>query len=377
MLSTLRIEFHRIFNMRTTILFFSQIAASLYFSCEYNSAFPIDNGFGTFFRTFTIFGTYIMTLMGFLTFTDASTTRLFFNDREKLTKPTNSSTGFYLVSRLRGIMGWGCHPLFKIGYFIKTIVSRLFLLDFYFISFFVVTYGGARIFGVAFTSQERLVLFDFVVFVIVLLNFFYVAGLVLYVLNKYKGFPIRKKKIETIEVIIPDQLKRNNILFILMNREKQEKIFQGLIQGNRHVLDRDSHLIMPGEVTASLFIDYACREKKIDKNKVLSNLEILNIPESGLKKKISGFSLDEKKMLISAIVFADGRDIVLYDFLKGVSESFEKQFLELLSREDYFVRRVIYMSSDMYSTYASLDNRELDIDYYILFQFEPKELSLR
>ncbi len=378
MLSTIRFELHRIFSLRTIILFFIQIAASLFFAWEYKRAFPIESGFCTFLRTFTIFGTYIMILMGFLTFPDASTNRLFFNDREKLTKTTDSYTGFNIFSRLRGIMGWGCHPLInKKSFFIKTIVSRLLLLDFYFLAFFVVTYGGAGIFGIAFTYEERLVLFDFVVFVIVLLNFFYAAGLVLYIINKYKGIPLRKKKIEKIEVIIPDQLKRNNILFILMNKYKQGKIIQGLLQGNRHVLDRDSHLIMPGEVRASVFIDYSCREKKIDKDKVLSNLEILNIPESRLKKKISGFSRDEKKMLICAIVFADGRDIVLYDFLKGLSESFEKLFLELLSREDYFVRRVIYMSSDMYSTYASLDKRELDIDNYILFQFEPKELSLR
>ena len=65
----------------------------------------------------------------------------------------------------------------------------------------------------------------------------------------------------------------------------QEMIFQGLIQGNRTALDKDSQLIMPGEVTASLFIDYAYRENKIIRDKVLSNLEILNIPETRLKKK--------------------------------------------------------------------------------------------
>ncbi len=269
--------------------------------------------------------------------------------------------------------------IYKKSFFIKTIISRLFLLDFYFLAFFVVTYGGAGIFGIAFTSEESLVLFDFVMLSIGLLNFFYGAGLVLYLINKYQGIPLRKKKIEKIDLIITDQIKRNHILFILVNKKKQEMIFQALIQGNRNALDKDSHLIMPGEVSASLFIDYACREKKINRNNVLSNLEILNIPGSVLQKKIAGFSRDEKKMLISAIVFADGRDkdIVLYDFLKGVSESIEKQFLELLSREDYFLRRVIYMSGDMYSTYASLDKRELDIENYVLFQSEPKILSLR
>ncbi len=377
MLFTIRIEFHRVFNRRNIILFFIQIFSSLYFAWEYKNTFPIESGFGILFRTFTIFGTCIMSLMGFLTFPDASITGLFFNAREKLTKKTNSFTVFNLVSRLRGIMGWGCHPLFKKSFFIKTIISRLLLLDFYFLAFFVVTYGGAGIFGIAFTYEESLVLIDFVVFVIVLLNFFYAAGLVLYIINKYKGIPLRKKNIEKIELIIPDQLKRNNILFILINKDKQEKIFQGLRQGNRYALDKDSHLIMPGEVTASLFIDYACREKKINRDKVLSNLEILNIPKPRLKKKISGFSRDERKMLISAIVFADGRDIVLYDFLKGVSESFEKLFFDLLSREDYFIRRVIYMSSEIWSTSTSLDKRELDIENYKLFQFEPKVLSLR
>jgi hypothetical protein len=98
-----------------------------------------------------------------------------------------------------------------------------------------------------------------------------------------------------------------------------------------------------------------------------------------LDKKISAFSRDEKKMLISAIVFADesDNDIVLYDFLKGVSVNVEKQFFELLSREDSLFRRVIYISSEIWDTCDSLDNRELDIDDYELFQFEPKLLSLR
>ena len=268
--------------------------------------------------------------------------------------------------------------IFKIDSFIKTIVSRLLLLDFYFFAFFVVTYGGAGILGIDFTSQENLVLFNFVMVSIGLLNFFYGAGMVLFVIKKYKGIPLRKKQIEKIELIIPSQLKRKNILFILVNKDKQEKIFQASIQGkNRHALDRDSHLIMPGEVRASLFIDYACRAMKIEKDKVLSNLEILNISNIRLKRKISHFSQDEKKMLISAVVFADERDIVLHDFLKGVSESVETLFLELLSREDYFIRRVIYMSSDIYGTYASLDKRDLDIENYKLFQFEPKLFSLR
>jgi len=269
--------------------------------------------------------------------------------------------------------------IYKRSFFIKTIISRLLLLDSYFLVFFAVTYESAEIFGIEFTSEERLVLFNFVKFSIVLLNFFYAAGLLLYVINKYKGIPLQKKKIEKIEPTILDQIKRNNILFILVNKEKREMIFQGLIKGNRHALDKDSHLIMPGEVTASLFIDYACRETKINRDKVLSNLEILNIPESKLQKKISGLSIDEKKMLISAIVFAyeGDKDIVLYDFLKGVSGRFEKQFLDLLSREDSFIRRVIYMSSEIWSTADSLDKRELDIENYKLFQFEPRVLSLR
>ncbi len=342
MLLTIRIEFFRIFNLRNIILFFIQIFASLYFACEYKNTFPIDSGFGTLFRTFTIVGTCIMILMGFLTFPEAS-----FN------------------------------PLFRKSSFIKIIVSRLLLLDIYFLTFFVVTYCGAGIFWIAFTSEERLVLFDFVVFALVLLNVFFGAGLVLYVIDKNKGIPLRKKKIEKIELIIPDQLKKNHILFILVNKEKQEKIFQALRQGDRHALDKDSHLIMPGEVRASLFIDYACREKKINRDKVLSNLEILKMHESKMQEKISGFSRDEKKMLISAIVFADERDIVLYDFLKGVSESFEKPFSDLLSREDYFIHRVIYMSSEIWRTSASLEKQELDIKNYKLYQLVPQVLSLR
>jgi hypothetical protein len=348
MLLTLRIEIHRIFNPRNIILFFCQIFASLYFAWEYKSAFPIDSGFGSFIRTFTIFGAFIMMLMGFLTF------------------PAEGINGF-----------------FKKGHFIKTILSRLLVLDIYFLIFYGISYRCARVLGIDFTSEEIRVFFTYMQSSIALLNFFYAAGLGLNGLNKYKESTFRKKKIKTVIPGIPDDLKRNNMLFILVNKEKQQTIFDALRRGDCIAMDRNLHLIMPDEVRAFRFIDYACREKKIDRKKAAANIEKFNISKQRLKKKLSYFSDDEKKMLLTAIVFADSesekKDIVLNDFLKGVSRNFEESFFKFLGLDVvyFYNRRIIYISSDMYTSASSLYKKSIDVENYFLFQFMPQMVSLR
>ena len=348
MVLLIRIELKRIFTLRHAFLFFIQVVASLYFAFEYKHAVPIDSGFGTFIRTFTIFGAIIMIVMGFLTFPDVCI---------------------------------GC--LLKKICIIKTIVSRLLVLDVYFFVFYGLTYGCARVSGIDFTSEESRVFLSYVETSIVFLTLFFASGLIVNVLKKYIERYFRNKKIKTRIPIIPNDLKRNNVLFILVNKEKQQTIFDSFRRGDRMALDMNLHLIMPNEVRADRYIDYLCRENKIARKKVDEYIKKFNIPKQRLQKKLSDFSDDEKKMLLSAVVFADPenekKDIVFNDFLKDASGEFEESFFNILGLDVvyFYHRKIIYISSHMYTSASSLYKISVDVENYRLFQFYPTSVSVR
>ena len=348
MVLPIRIELKQIFNMRHTFLFFIQVVASLYFSFEYKHAVPIDSGFGTFIRTFTIFGAIIMIVMGFITFPDVCI---------------------------------GCF-LKKIC-IIKTIVSRLLVLDVYFFVFYGLTYGCARVSGIFFTSEESRVFLSYVETSIVLLTLFFASGLIVDVVKKYIERYLRNKKIKTRIPDIPVDLKRGNVLFILVNKEIQQTIFDSFRRVDRMALDKNSHLIMPDEVRANRYIDYVCRANKIARKKVDEYIEKFKIPKKRLQKKLTDFSDDEKKILLSAVVFSDPeneeKDIVFNDFLKGASGEFEESFFKFLRFDvsNFLNRQVIYISSHMYTSASSLYKRSIDVENYRLFQLYPPMVSVR
>ena len=191
----------------------------------------------------------------------------------------------------------------------------------------------------------------------------------------------RKKKVKGESLKIPTDIKRNNMLFLLVNKEKQGHLFETMKHKNYSTLEFASHSIIYKELTAECFINYVCRENRIEKDQVTANLEELNVWEADLQKHLSDYTVEDKKKLICSIVFADakskGRDIIINDFIKGVSNGFEKQFLTLASREIAAGRRIIYISSHMYSPAASFLKRDMEVKNYQPFQLYPQKISLR
>jgi hypothetical protein len=188
----------------------------------------------------------------------------------------------------------------------------------------------------------------------------------------------RDKKITVEAPEISGNIRQGHMLFLLVNKHKQVEIVNALKQGKRSHLHRESHRIMNEEVTARRFIDYACREKKIDKSKVMENLELFAVQEKDLHRTLSKYSEESKRKLICSLVFAEANEVIIIDdFIKGVSAELEKQFLDLAAREAKIDRRIVYIGSEIYTPTSSLIKLDMNIKIYRPFQLEPQQVSLR
>lgn len=207
-----------------------------------------------------------------------------------------------------------------------------------------------------------------------------VAVMVIYItiLASLARWPKRKKKITVEPPVSIGNIRQGHILFLLVNKNKQEERVNALKQGNRSNLHRESHRIMNEEVTVSRFIDYACREKKIEKNKVMENLELFAVQEKDFHRKLGKHSEESKRKLICSLVFAEANEVMIIDnFIKGASAEFEQQFLSLATREAKNDRRIVYIDSEIYTPSSSFIKLDINIKNYRPFQLEPQQVRLR
>lgn len=188
----------------------------------------------------------------------------------------------------------------------------------------------------------------------------------------------RRKKAIAPAPAIPGNVRRNCMLFLLVNKEKQETLFRSLAREHPHTLDTTSHGVLNGEVTAHRFIDFACHVKGVKKEVVNAYLERLKF-QAVTRLKLAHYPDEEKKKLICAVVFATEKEdvFVLNDFLKGVSNDFERLFLDMAAEEAAAGRRLIYVSSRMYAPTSSFIKQEVIVKSYQPFQLEPQKISLR
>jgi len=189
----------------------------------------------------------------------------------------------------------------------------------------------------------------------------------------------RKKPVEGEAPEIPGKVKRSNMIFLLTGKDKQEHLFETLRRDdtNRLFLDAASHTVLSEEVTASGFINFACSRWNIKKDEVKKNLELLGVGETDTRKKVSFLPGETRKKVICAIVFAGGKDVIMNDFIRGVSQAFEKQFLTLVAGAAAAGRTIVYVSSEIYSPASSLLKQDIDLKNYQLFQVDPQTISLR
>lgn len=189
----------------------------------------------------------------------------------------------------------------------------------------------------------------------------------------------RDKTVEGEAPSIPGKVKRGNILFLLVGKDKRDHLFETLKRDgtNRLFLDAASHTVLSEEVTVSGFINFTCSRWNIQKNVVKKNLELLGIGETDTRKKVSFLPGETRKKVICAVVFAGGKDVIMNDFIRGVSQAFEKQFLTLVAGAAAAGRTIVYVSSEIYSPASSLLKQDIDLKNYQLFQVEPQTISLR
>ncbi|MCU0287688.1 MAG: hypothetical protein MUF15_15015, partial [Acidobacteria bacterium] len=189
-----------------------------------------------------------------------------------------------------------------------------------------------------------------------------------------------QKKVKKIPGVIgvTETYKPGFILFLLVNKKKQDEVVNSFKQGKRKFLHRTSHLILNKEVTGRNFVNYACHEKEIERHKVIANIKSLGITEDDLNVKISKLTEEKKRKIICALIFAEEGDcFVINDFIKGASYEFEKQFLELVSQEVNLKRKIIYIGTEIYTPGSSLIKWDIKIDTYQRFHLDPKKISLR
>jgi hypothetical protein len=103
----------------------------------------------------------------------------------------------------------------------------------------------------------------------------------------------------------------------------------------------------------------------------------MGLRETELREKLSAFPEESKKKLVFSFAVARGKNLLIDEFIKGVSHEFEKQFLHFLSRAVASGLKVAYISSEMFTPASSLLKRDMDIGDCQLFHLDPKKISLR
>ncbi len=187
----------------------------------------------------------------------------------------------------------------------------------------------------------------------------------------------RKKADISSQPRLPSEFARNSILFLLVNPERQQEMFDSFKDGSFGLLDLKSRDPYIEDVSVKAFINYSCRQKGIDRDEILRNLKEFKISKSDLNEKLSSFPIEQIKRIVASIVLAEKKDtIVINDFIKNEAREFENQFLKILSRVAQSGKKIIYLSSDIYSP-SSTFNGDIKIDSYKTFQVDPQTISLR
>jgi hypothetical protein len=200
--------------------------------------------------------------------------------------------------------------------------------------------------------------------------YFFLLITLLVVLNRKKPEKFDKPK-------LPADLAKNSILFLLVNPERQREMFESFKDGTAAILDVSSRDPYIEDISLNTFIRFCCKQKGINRDEVIKNLKVFKINRSNLNDRLSSFKFEQIKKIVASIALAEKKDtIVINDFIKNEAREFENQFLKILSQVAATGKKIIYLSSDIYSP-SSTFNGDIKIDSYKTFQVDPQTISLR
>ncbi len=175
----------------------------------------------------------------------------------------------------------------------------------------------------------------------------------------------------------PPLSKPGKVLYVFTSGDKREKYLQSLEPDEWVRLNPGTMELFPGEVRAGTYIRHVCRENKLDKGEVLSDLGLFKPDNSFMKRRLGNCTVEEKQKLLCVLAFADKRNAAFNDFAQGVPEAFERTFLRLLSRESLAGKRMMYISSRMYTPLLSMERRLSEKSEYRIFAVNPLSVSMK
>jgi hypothetical protein len=84
-----------------------------------------------------------------------------------------------------------------------------------------------------------------------------------------------------------------------------------------------------------------------------------------------------KKIYCAAILAEDNDTIIINDFLKGMSKTFEQRFIDILCGPRLHSKKILYLSSEMYMSSAYIENQLEDDEKLEVYQVDIRKVSLR
>lgn len=132
----------------------------------------------------------------------------------------------------------------------------------------------------------------------------------------------------------------------------------------------------PG-VSLRFWLDFHCKRNHIEVDDVIEKLELMEVSPFDLSRKIKSLGEEVFNKAYLALQFSKNhRIVVLDDFIKKETRTFELQFLKFL---EVFgdTKVIVYLSDEMYMSASKIEEELKSSGGFEIYQIEPSKVSLR
>jgi hypothetical protein len=205
----------------------------------------------------------------------------------------------------------------------------------------------------------------------IILTIFYIF--LLFLLN----YKIHCKRFKTGEYKKPqiDFKEGQNSIFVLCkDNQIKDEIFRYYEQQNAICLDKiNTKDFRFYGIGLEYMFNYLCRISGVDKEIASENLALLGITDLNRESHEHDTIL---KIYTAIKITADSEFIVLNDFLKKESRNLEENVFELLTNLEMAGKKIIYLSTEMYYTKASMD-KKIKVENTVTFPLFMDKITVR
>ena len=195
--------------------------------------------------------------------------------------------------------------------------------------------------------------------------------LTLLILIRKTPLPPHTNPMDTSPQIPLDELPPGNTYFVLCRNDTiKERLYYSIaskpgISGIDQIETTDFDMGIPPHQ----LLTYLCHQRNIQDPTVARALldRMRNTAAPSLLKKI-----------YCAVILAEDNDtIIINDFLKGMSKTFEQRFIDILCGPSLHSKRILYLSSEMYMSNAYIENQLEEDEKLEIYQVDIRKVSLR